>query len=50
VLRHLLGARPDRLERFPLTEGAFQAVAGRLGYAVGQNRCRGWLRGSRRRA
>jgi len=27
-------------ERFPLTEQAFQAVARRLGYVVGQKRCR----------
>jgi hypothetical protein len=40
VLRHLLGARPMVPERFPLTEGAFQAVARRLGYAVGGKRCR----------
>jgi hypothetical protein len=40
VLRHLLGARPMVPERFPLTEGAFQAVAHRLGYVVGGKRCR----------
>ena len=40
VLRHLLGARPMTPERFPLTEQAFQAVARRLGYVVGQKRCR----------
>jgi hypothetical protein len=40
VLRHLLGARPLVPERFPLTEAAFQAVARRLGYVVGQKRCR----------
>jgi hypothetical protein len=40
VLRHLLGARPMVPERFPLTEQAFQAVARRLGYVVGQKRCR----------
>jgi hypothetical protein len=40
VLRHLLGARPTVPERFPLTEGAFQAVARRRGYVVGQKRCR----------
>jgi hypothetical protein len=40
VLRHLLGARADHRERFPLTEGAFQAVARRLGYEVGQKRAR----------
>ena len=42
VLRHLLGARADRRdpERFPLTEGAFQAVAHKLGHAVGQKRAR----------
>jgi hypothetical protein len=41
VLRHLLGARPLAPERFPLTEQAFQSVARRLGYVVGQKRCRG---------
>jgi len=42
VLGHLLGARADRCdpERFPLTEGAFQAVARKLGLAVGQKRSR----------
>jgi hypothetical protein len=40
VLRHLLGARPMVPERFPLTEQAVQAVARRLGYVVGQKRCR----------
>jgi hypothetical protein len=40
VLRHLLGARPMSPERFPLTEAAFQAVARRLGYVVGQKHCR----------
>jgi hypothetical protein len=40
ALRHLLGARPMMPERFPLTEQAFQAVARRLGYLVGQKRCR----------
>jgi hypothetical protein len=40
VLRHLLGARPMTPERFPLAEGAFQAVARKLGYLVGQKRCR----------
>jgi hypothetical protein len=40
VLRHLLGARPMTPERFPLAEQAFQAVARRLGYVVGQKRCR----------
>jgi hypothetical protein len=42
VRRHLLGARADRRdpERFPLTEGAFQAVAHKLGHAVGQKRAR----------
>jgi hypothetical protein len=40
VLRHLLGARPMTPERFPLTEQAFQAVTRRLGYVVGQKRCR----------
>jgi len=46
VLRHLLGARADRRdpERFPLTEGAFQAVAHRLGLGVGQKRARGLIR------
>lgn len=40
VLRHLLGARPMNPERFPLTEQAFQMVARKLGYAIGQKRCR----------
>jgi hypothetical protein len=40
VLRHLLGARPMTAERFPLTEQAVQAVARRLGYVIGQKRCR----------
>ena len=42
VVRHLLGARAERSdpERFPLTEGAFQAVAGKLGYRVGQKKSR----------
>jgi hypothetical protein len=40
VLRHLLGARADRQERFPLTEGAFQAVARKLGHQIGQKRSR----------
>jgi hypothetical protein len=40
VLRHLLGARPMTPERFPVTEQAFQAVARRLGYILGQKRCR----------
>ena len=42
VLRHLLGARADRRdpERFPLTEGAFQAVARKLGHGIGQKRSR----------
>jgi hypothetical protein len=40
VLRHLLGARPMTPERFPLTEQAFQAIARRLGYVLGQKRCR----------
>jgi hypothetical protein len=35
VLRHLLGARPANPERFPLTEGVFQAVALKLGYSWG---------------
>jgi hypothetical protein len=40
VLRHLLGARPMVPERFPLTERACQAIARRLGYVIGQKRCR----------
>jgi hypothetical protein len=42
VLRHLLGARKDRRdpEDFPLTEAAFQAVARKLGYRVGQKKAR----------
>ena len=46
MLRHLLGARADRRdpERFPLTEGALQAVARRLGHKVGQERSRILLR------
>ena len=44
VLRHLLGARAMTPERFPLTEQAFQAVAYRLGYVVGQKRCRRMVR------
>jgi hypothetical protein len=44
VLRHLLGARPTTPERFPLAEQAFQAVAHRLGYVVGQKRCRRMVR------
>jgi hypothetical protein len=44
VLRHLLGARPLAPERFPLTEQAFQAVARRLGYVVGQKRCRSMVK------
>jgi hypothetical protein len=40
VLRHLLGARPANPESFPLTEQAFQVVARKLGYQVGQKRCR----------
>jgi hypothetical protein len=44
VLNHLLGARPMTPERFPLTEQAFQAVASRLGYVVGQKRCRTMIR------
>jgi hypothetical protein len=46
VYRHLLGAR-DAIgapERHPLTEGAFQAVALRLGYVIGQKRCRVLIR------
>jgi hypothetical protein len=44
VLRHLLGARPLVPESFPLTEQAFQAVARRLGYEIGQKRCRLMIR------
>jgi hypothetical protein len=44
VLRHLLGARPMTPERFPLTEQAFQAVARKIGYGVGQKRCRRMVR------
>jgi hypothetical protein len=44
VLRHLLGARPVNPERFPLVEHAFQAIAGRLGYVVGQKSCRRMVR------
>jgi hypothetical protein len=44
VLRHFLGARPMVPERFPLTEQAVQAVARRLGYVVGQKRCRRMIR------
>jgi hypothetical protein len=46
VVRHLLGARAASVrpkvapEPFPLTEEAFQAVAGRLGREVGIKRCR----------
>jgi hypothetical protein len=40
VVRHLLGARPATPKRFPLTEGAFQAVARKLGHEVAQKRCR----------
>ena len=40
VLRHLLGARADERERFPLAEIAFQAVAHKLGYQIGQKRSR----------
>ena len=40
VLLHLLGARPMTPERFPLKEQAVQAVARKLGYVVGQKRCR----------
>jgi hypothetical protein len=46
VLRHLLGAR-DAIrapERFPLTEQAFQTVARRLGYVLGQRHCRRLVR------
>jgi hypothetical protein len=48
VLRHLLGARPANPEKFPLTEQAFQAVARRLDYRVGQKRCRTMVRRLRR--
>jgi len=46
VVRHLLGARAERRdpERFPLTEGAFQAVARRLGHEIGQKRARAMIR------
>ena len=44
VLRHLLGARPMTPEHSPLTEQTFQAVARRLGYVVGQKRCRRMVR------
>ena len=44
VLRHMLGARPPNPERFPLTEQAFQAVARRIGYELGQKRCRRLIR------
>ena len=44
VLRHLLGARPLTPERFPLTEQTLQAVALRLGYVLGQKRCRRMVR------
>jgi hypothetical protein len=44
VLRHLLGARADERERFPLTEGAFQAVARKLGRQIGQKRSRRLIR------
>jgi len=44
VLRHLLGARPMNPERFPLAEDAFQAIARRLGYVLGQKRCRRMVR------
>jgi hypothetical protein len=45
VLQHLLGARAAALhggapDRFPLTEQAFKAVARKLGYAIGDKRCR----------
>jgi hypothetical protein len=40
VLDHFLGARPIVPERFPLVEQAFQAIALKLGYVVGQKRCR----------
>jgi hypothetical protein len=42
VLRHLLGARADlkHPDAFPLTEGAFQAVARKLSHEVGQKRAR----------
>lgn len=38
VVRHLLGARPAAPNRFPLTGLAFQAVARKLGRAVGMKR------------
>jgi hypothetical protein len=50
VLRHLLGARsalpgPGDPQPFPLTEGAFQAVAARLGHGnAGIKRCRAMIR------
>jgi DNA-binding Lrp family transcriptional regulator len=44
VLRHLLGARPPNPERFPLAEQTFQAVARRIGYELGQKRCRRMIR------
>jgi len=46
VLRHLLGARAylGGQGKFPLTEATFQAVAGRLGQAVGIKRSRALLR------
>jgi hypothetical protein len=44
VLRHLLGARPVNPDRFPLVEHAFQAIARRLGYVVGQKSCRRMVR------
>ena len=42
VLRHLLGAREamGAVGRFPLSEHAFQAIARKLGYDVGQKRAR----------
>jgi hypothetical protein len=46
VLRHLLGAR-DAIrapERFPLAEQAFQVIARRLGYVLGQKHCRRLIR------
>jgi hypothetical protein len=44
VFRHFLGVRPANPERFPLCEQPFQAVARKLGYRVGQKRCRTMVR------
>ena len=44
VLNHFLGARPMNPERFPLCEQMFQAVARKLGYVIGQKRCRRMIR------